>query len=215
MPTREWNLDVWGRSYAWPRDGDEWTEMAEHSGVSYEEWKDSLARRFLIPYLGAGISVLEIGPGHGRWSEIMAPRVKKLVLVDLAPSCIEFCRKRLARFPNVDYLVGDGRGLAGVADASIDFAWSFDVFVHVEEPETRAYARELARVLKPRGMGVIHHAGNPTPEQRARGMRSNVTGGIFSEILRASGIVPVYRVDSWGKCSVKLNGDVLTLFVKP
>lgn len=155
MPDISWNLKVWDKAYAWIKDGDEWSEMAAYCGVPYEKWKDQLARTFLIPNLRPESTVLEIGPGHGRWSALIPQRIPNgtLHLVDLSPSCIEFCKKKLAQHGNVKYWANDGRSLKDIADRSVDFVWSFDVFVHVEELEVRAYARELHRVMKHQSMG--------------------------------------------------------------
>lgn len=45
-----------------------------------------------------------------------------------------------------------------VADGSVDFAFSFDSLVHVEEDAMAGYTRELARVLAPDGVAFIHHS---------------------------------------------------------
>jgi ubiquinone/menaquinone biosynthesis C-methylase UbiE len=229
-PTLDWNLKTWDSGYAWAADGDEWTEAAQACDVPYEKWKDSLARTFLIPYLGKEKTALEIGPGHGRWSVIIAPRVGKLMLADIGRSLIEHCRKRLGDDPpdpadqarvrgtknkHVEYHVTGGRDLPFCASSSVDFIWSYDTFVHIEELETRAYAREFSRVLKRHAMGVIHHPGSPTPEQRQGGMRSLVTAGLFRQILEENGLHAIRQTDSWGeKCNVKFSGDTITIFVK-
>ena len=58
---REW----WDR-YDWSGGGEEWTASAE--------WKQALIDDVLLPLIPAGAAVLEIGPGAGRWSEVLAPR---------------------------------------------------------------------------------------------------------------------------------------------
>jgi len=218
MPTIDWNLKVWDATYSWSKDGDEWDDSARYCGVPYEKWKDLLSRTFLIPYLLPSSSVLEIGPGHGRWSSLIPRRVAAgtLHLVDLSPSCVEFCKKRLSAYGNVRYYVNDGRSLTMLADASIDFVWSFDTFVHIEEPEFRAYARELSRVMKPQSMGVIHHPGTPTPEQRRNGMRSLLDSRKVSAILAEHGLHMIRQTGEWGGgCSMELTGDALTVFARP
>ena len=53
----------------------------------------------------------------------------------------------------MDFRLGNGSDLAGVASGSIDAVWSFDVFVHVNRAEFKAYAAEIARVLRQGGEG--------------------------------------------------------------
>lgn len=218
MPSLEWNKKLWDRDYPWPANGDEWTQQAEFCGVPYEKWKDSLARTFLIPYLREHSVVIEIGSGHGRWTELIAPRVMrgKVNLVDISPSCIEFCRKRFSTY-SLMYHLSDGQTIPSeILPSSVDFIWSFDTFVHVEEPEIRSYATELYRVLKPQGMGVIHHSGNPTPVQRQNGARSQVGGKLFWQIFTDSGFFVIRQTNEWSEgCNMKLTGDAITVFVKP
>jgi ubiquinone/menaquinone biosynthesis C-methylase UbiE len=221
MPDIEWNLKVWDKSYTWPKDGDEWSEAAEACGVPYEQWKSQLVRTFMVPHLRPQHTALEIGPGHGRWSVELQKRVSSgaLHLADLSPSCLSFCARRMAGSPNqMNYHVTDGWSLPGIGTASVDFVWSFDAFVHIEEPEIRGYAKELHRVMKPQSIGVIHHSGNPTAQQRAGGMRSSVTGRMFSEILTKNSLHVIRQTDQWGDnnaCNVKLSGDMITVFARP
>ena len=44
------------------------------------------------------------------------------------------------------------------ADASIDFAFSFDSLVHAEANILESYISELARVLKANAIAFIHHS---------------------------------------------------------
>lgn len=218
MPTLDWNLKLWDKGYAWPKDGDEWDDCARFSGVPYDRWKDQLARTFIVPNIRPESTVLEIGPGHGRWSALIPHRVPKgtVHLVDLSPSCIEFCKKRLSEYTNIQYHVNDGRSLQPIADQSVDFVFSFDAFVHIEEQEVRAYAREFHRVMKPQSMGVIHHPGSPTPEQRQNGMRSLVDSRKFSAILAENSLHVIRQTSEWGDgCNLALTGDALTVFARP
>jgi SAM-dependent methyltransferase len=61
-----------------------------------------------------------------------------------------------ALFPessNVDWILGNGVDLSGLADETVDFAFSYIVLQHMPEPEFAIrYIREMLRVLKPGGM---------------------------------------------------------------
>lgn len=218
MPSIEWNRSVWDKTYTWEKDGDEWSQAAEFCGVDYAKWKDQLIRAFIVPYLRPESTALEIGPGHGRWSMAFPKRLSKgiLHLVDLSPNCLGYCKMRLAEYPNVRYHANDGKSLKMIEDASIEFVWSFDTFVHVEAPEVKAYAAELRRVMKPQAIGVIHHPGNPTPAQRAGGARSQVDAKSFASILAENALHVIRQVDTWGDgCNLKMAGDTLSVFARP
>jgi ubiquinone/menaquinone biosynthesis C-methylase UbiE len=153
------NLKAWNSDYPWSQDGDEWQGQAAYCGVDYEYWKNSLADHLLFPYLNKDARVLEIAPGHGRWSTLMIPRVKELILVDLGDNNIEFCKARFKDFDHIQYIVNDGSSLPGVANNSLDLVWSYDSFVHMEPSIVESYIQEIGRVLKPSGKAIIHHAG--------------------------------------------------------
>lgn len=121
---------------------------------------------FVAPYLNAGATVLEIGPGGGKWTVRIAERVKRLVCFDVAEEMLKRTRTRCdqAGFNNVEFVLGNGQDFQPLADSSFDFIFSYDVFVHLAPEDTFAYCHEMARVLAPWGLGVCHHALNSVAE---------------------------------------------------
>jgi ubiquinone/menaquinone biosynthesis C-methylase UbiE len=153
VPTVEQNRDVWGSSYEWTAAGEEWSRAW---GGADAQWHGSLLprlRRFLPV-----ATVLEIAPGHGRWTRFLADHCERLVAVDVAESCVEVCRRRFADVPHVEVHRNDGRSLPMVEDRSVDLAFSFDSLVHVDADVLDAYLDELARVLAPDGVAFLHHS---------------------------------------------------------
>lgn len=153
MAEVETNLQVWTEDWDWSRNGDEWSDWW---GGTEAMWFGALLPR-IHAHLPAG-TILEIAPGHGRWTQYLKERCEKLVAVDLSPNCIEACRRRFADSDNIELHVNDGRTLDAVADASIDFAFSFDSLVHVEADVIESYLAELRRVLTAEGVAFIHHS---------------------------------------------------------
>jgi SAM-dependent methyltransferase len=153
MPEIEANRAVWERSWDWSSQGDEWSSWW---GGTDALWFGALLPR--IHSLVPSKTILEIAPGFGRWTHYLKELCERLVVVDLAERCIEHCKTRFADATNIDYHVNDGRSLEMVADASIDFAFSFDSLVHVENDVLEAYLTQLARKLTPDGVGFIHHS---------------------------------------------------------
>ncbi len=127
----------WWDAYDWGAGGEEWTASAQ--------WKQALVDDVLLAAIPAGVAVLEIGPGAGRWSEVLAARASRLVLVDLSATALERCRERLAGLGQVTFVRCAGSELPGVADDSIDAVWSFDVFVHIAPLDVVGYLDEIAR----------------------------------------------------------------------
>jgi ubiquinone/menaquinone biosynthesis C-methylase UbiE len=102
--------------------------------------------------------ILEIAPGHGRWTQFLQVHCASLIGVDLAQTCVERCTERFRQFQNLKFEVNDKLTLPMIENGSIDFAFSFDSLVHAESDVMSAYANELARVLRPGGVAFIHHS---------------------------------------------------------
>jgi SAM-dependent methyltransferase len=152
VPNVEQNLEMWDRAWDWPEQGDEWSAWW---GGTPALWHGALLPRIhtFVPTQ----TILEIAPGYGRCTQYLKDLCNRLIVVDLSERCIDHCRDRFSDAGNIEYHVNDGRSLDTVDDQSVDFAFSFDSLVHAEADVLEAYAHELARILKPSGVGFIHH----------------------------------------------------------
>jgi SAM-dependent methyltransferase len=166
MPEVEANRRQWDGEYAWSQGGDEWS--AGWGGPD-AQWHFTLWPR-LRQFLPAS-AILEIGPGHGRWTRYLLDYCESYVGVDLSEQSVDRCRRRFAAVEHVEIQLTDGKSLAGVGDRSIDFAFSFDSLVHVEEDVLDGYLRELARALTPDGVAFLHHSNLAACRPVARPLR--------------------------------------------
>jgi ubiquinone/menaquinone biosynthesis C-methylase UbiE len=194
-----WNRHVWS-TWDWAEQGEEWTASPE--------WKDALLGGVLRPTMSGAERILEIGPGAGRWTEELHKLADQLILVDITDTTLELCRERLGDPINVTYVRSDGTTLRDISSASVDAIWSFDVFVHIAPLDIAAYLAEIARVLRPGGVAVIHHAGRRV----RRGWRSPMTPALLANLARDCGLTVERQFDSWedGRFSVGLYGDVIS-----
>jgi ubiquinone/menaquinone biosynthesis C-methylase UbiE len=153
MPSLEDNLSAWNTVYNWKAEGDEWSSCW---GGPEAQWFGTLYPRIhrFIPRS----TILEIAPGHGRWTHFLKNYCENLIVVDLAEKCIEACKERFKSSSHVTCYVNDGKSLEMVPDNSIDFVFSFDSLVHVEKDVIEGYLGELSRKLRPNGIGFIHHS---------------------------------------------------------
>jgi SAM-dependent methyltransferase len=179
-------------TYDWSGRGDEWNASPE--------WKQSLVEDVLARWIPESMDVLEIGPGAGRWSEVLSDRASRLTLVDVSEGPLALCRERFAGNDRIHYVLSCGNDLPGVADGSIDAVWSFDVFVHVAPRDLAVYLQEIARVLVPGGVAVIHHSdGRNRGELPSRaGWRSPMSRGLFAALAAECGLLVECQFDSWG-----------------
>ena len=66
--------------------------------------------------------------------------------------------QRSYRAPHLSTLRNNGTDFPGIADASVDFVFSFGVFVHLDIDVIEAYFRSMHRILKPSGCAVIQYS---------------------------------------------------------
>jgi SAM-dependent methyltransferase len=153
MPTLAWNKGEWDERHEWPEDGDEWSIRW---GGAHAQWLTTIWPR-LASFLPTG-SLLEIAPGHGRWTQYLLRQCSSYVGVDLSPSCVDACQKRFADQSHATFVANDGMTLPMVAAGSIDFVFTFDSLVHAESDAISSYLREFDRILSPDGVAFIHHS---------------------------------------------------------
>jgi hypothetical protein len=139
--------------YDWKDAGEEWSEPW---GSSAAQWACTIFPR-IRDCLPTG-TILEIAPGFGRWTDYLKDHCQELWVVDASSECVDACRRRFAAESRVQCFVNDGRSLSMIPDASVDFVFSFDSFVHLRRELVEAYLRELGRTLKIGGKGFIHHS---------------------------------------------------------
>jgi ubiquinone/menaquinone biosynthesis C-methylase UbiE len=150
---------------------------------------------------------------------ILQPRAERLILVDVAHTPLDLVAERLGDAPNVEYLLTAGAALAGVAEASVDAVWSFDVFVHVAPVDQAAYLGEIARVLRPGAVAAIHHADgrNRGVAPSRHGWRAPMTAELFAALARDRGLAVERTIRSWsgGEHALTAYHDVITVLRRP
>jgi ubiquinone/menaquinone biosynthesis C-methylase UbiE len=205
------NVKRWSE-WNWSKYGEEWSNS--------EVWKMSLIQDVLNRYIPEGGTVLEIGPGGGRWTEYLLPRASRLILVDVTRECIELCKDRFNNFENIDYYVNDGTDLSFLPDSSIDAIWSWDVFVHIRSVEINKYIEQFNRILKNKGTAVIHHSKNGISRV---GWRSDMTDMKMMEFCRKHGLLVDSQFEQWqnGKQRIwpglplEMSPDTISILRKP
>ncbi len=243
MPSVEWNRAAWSQRHGWEQHGDEWSGMAAACGQPYEQWKAALVETFIVSSLTPTSDVLEIAPGHGRWTEHLLAGAGSVEIVDINQDCLDVCRVRFDDDPRLRGHLTTGSSLEFIATRSIGFVWSFDSFVHMDSDVIKGYLNEFARVIRPGGRAIIHHAGiRPwalplAPTTRRLGVAGRVVQRLAGQgRLRDSGnrsMVSREQVAGWagkvgftverqtqswgdqGQYDVRKYGDWITILQKP
>ena len=119
--------------------GEEWSQP---SGNSAAQWAGTIfPHRDRLP----ADTILEIAPGFGRWTNYLKDYCNELWAVDKSSDCIEACQQRFASVSHVRCFLNDGRSLSMIPDASVDFVFSFDSFVHPDRDVVEGYCANLER----------------------------------------------------------------------
>lgn len=192
MENRFYNIDEqrrWNEEYMWEQGGHEWSEVF---GGTEKLWNTEI-----FPYIKEfrNKKILEIAPGRGRITQFLSVLASELCVVDLNESCIEYTREKLGDHVK-QYIVNDGKSLAGIYNGSQDLVISWDSFVHMHRNVIQDYLQEISRVLVVGGKGFIHHSwfqqGSEYSTQNVAG-RSNMSPELFTEMVESFGMKVLHQ----------------------
>lgn len=195
MPSIEWNR-------RWGREVTAWAESAP-GGYYGRQWGDpesdtvqpgvpgdlrAVVETYIRPYVPAGGTVLEIGPGGGRWTKYLLP-AGRLILVDLNADFLPYLKRR---FPDhqhkFEWYQTAGAELDGIPDRSVDFVFTFGTFVHLEPDDICRYLGGIRRVLRDEGTAVVQYADKTKPNARANPSFSETTPALMAGFAARHGL---------------------------
>jgi naphthoate synthase len=124
-----------------------------HGLICSSGWWALKVRHELLPFgladVELGEEVLEIGPGFGATTSVLADRAQSLTALELDPRYCERLRKRLGERVRVEQ--GDATQMP-FADQSFDTVLCFTMLHHIPSPEAQdRLLAEVERVLRPGG----------------------------------------------------------------
>jgi diketogulonate reductase-like aldo/keto reductase len=113
-------------------------------------------------------NTIELSCGRGRNSERLSTLSKNLVLVDVVPENILFCK---TRFPDKSwrFVINNGFDLREISSKSITFVYCFEAAVHFDLEIILSYIKEFRRVMTLGAFGFVHHSNvtaNPGKDYR-------------------------------------------------
>jgi SAM-dependent methyltransferase len=118
-----------------------------------------IAEKVLKPHFRPDSTVLDYGCGPGFMARASASLVSEVIACDIAEGVLA-CARSLNSAPNIRYINVDSASYDGLADASIDVAYSFAVIQHVRDDALRGILRRLATLVRPGGRLLLHAALN-------------------------------------------------------
>lgn len=187
-----------------------WPDVANAEDAFFASGRADYAR-YVTPFLRRmgfdprGRRALEIGCGIGRIARPMAEEFAHYTGVDVSPEMV--AKASAYRLPRAEFRAVSGGALEGIADASVDFVFSFAVFQHVPDRDAIVnYFRETARVLRPGGIFRLHMKGLWTA--RAGALLVEAGRSINPRLLRMGltrvPFVRIRHLDTWQGISFTL-----------
>lgn len=135
-------------------------------GDPNEKWFLKLVRnQFIQPYVNLEHTALEIGPGGGRWTRYLLS-FSRLFVLDKHQELLDELAKKFQN-PHMVPVLGNGTDIPGIPDSSIDYVFSFGVFVHLDAWIIREYLDSLHRAVSDTANIVIQYS-DKTKEEAAR-----------------------------------------------
>ena len=113
--------------------------------VAYTSWIFDLVEPFLGP------KVLEVGAGHGTFTELLARAGRTVVASDLSDRCVSVLEDRFSESPDVEIISGSIDAASG--RGPFDAAVLINVLEHIEDD--RGALRQLASLLEPGGRVIL------------------------------------------------------------
>jgi ubiquinone/menaquinone biosynthesis C-methylase UbiE len=141
---------------------------------------------YLVPYLRAGVDVLDVGCGPGTITADLAARVAPGHVrgIDTSADVIATAR---SVYPAVDFVVGDTYAIES-ADSSWDIVHAHQVLQHLQDP-VRALI-EMRRVVKPGGIVAVRDSDYAAFTWYPADPRLDRWLSLYHEIARANGGEP-------------------------
>ena len=120
-----------------------------------DAWGEPEWVKYITPHLREDMTVCEIGPGVGRWTNHVIDKASTLYLVDYSKYVCDYWEKK--QNPAFKVIQSMNTRLPQISDQSVDLFMSFDVFVHLDIEPFYGYLEEAYRVLKPGGVALIDY----------------------------------------------------------
>ncbi len=131
-----------------------------------------LRDHFLRPYVSPETTLVEIGPGGGRWTRYMLS-AKQIYALDYHQELLDELKKNF-NDRHITFIKNNGDDFPNIPDKSIDFMFSFGTFVHLDVEIIERYLRNMKPLLRPTANVVIHYSDKTKPiAQSNKGFSEN------------------------------------------
>lgn len=173
-----------------------WLVQRRGGNMGYSPELYTVLKHYIRPYVTPEATVLEIGPGGGRWTKYMLA-ARHLTLVELNAEFFDYLRRRFPdHLDKLRFYQTRDYELEGVAGASIDFVFTFGTFVHIDPDGIQGYLREIVRVLKPGGHATLQYADKTKTLAQQKPGFSDMTPAKMEDFVREFVDIRIVRHDT-------------------
>jgi len=138
-------------------------------------------------------SAVDLGCGVGRFSRAFTGRFRDVLGIDVSEEMVRQARQVNPpdTYPNLRFEAGDGITLPAGDDAH-DFVFSYEVFQHMpSEDVIRSNLREVARILRPGGVALLHVKTEPEGGRLKTAIAGLIPDAALQAVKRALGRDPL------------------------
>jgi Methyltransferase domain len=119
---------------------------------------------YILPYINFDHTAIEIGPGGGRWTRYLLS-FRSLYVVDNHQELLDELIKTF-KVPNLILVKNSGADFPEIPQNSVDFVFSFGVFVHLEQDVIGDYLKFLYPVVTNSASIVIQYSDKTKEEAK-------------------------------------------------
>lgn len=152
-----------GELKPWDRQFLKWIKEAQSRGmdpndVGDERWGSPLDQleRHYFPLIQPEHTVMELGPGSGRYTRHLVDRCERLVLVDYSHVVCDWMEQCYQGRSDVQIVRAQSYALTQITAGSIDTIVANGVFEHIDLEGFMRYFQAFERALKPGGRGCFN-----------------------------------------------------------
>ena len=141
----------------WDQYAQDWEKSERNKPSQYlgSEWKhEETFLSLLQEYSSPEKEALEIGCGGGRITATGVRLFKHVYATDISDKMLKKSKATITA-SNISFHKLDGFTLKDFTEQSIDYVYSHDVFVQLSSLQVYPYLREIERVLKEGGIGLV------------------------------------------------------------
>lgn len=158
---------------------DAWNEFIEKTTPLLRDYYKK-EEEFFLSEARENAVVLDLGCGEGRFTKLLAEKVKKVIAIDIDSSVLETAKKRATGMKNVEFFQENALR-TNFQDSYFDCVFAPDLIANLADKKVAAI-KEMCRIVKPKGkIYLTAYSENALPDRLQSYKNADVTYKIVDE----------------------------------